>query len=186
MNLQDTIIQEATQLFRKQGFTATTMRQISKAADCTNAALYYYYPDGKKHILQAVIQQRSKQLYQSLQFPDADNLESLLTQIHQRLDELMPHTGSYLNWLMVEFDTLPDEDRRLIQDQIIKVQQELQAQIARFVTDPLEAQQLAWLIYCMTFGYRQLFFKLAIGEREELPIALLGEFVTTMITKTRE
>lgn len=183
MNLKQTIVEESTKLFRTQGFAATSMRQIATASACTNAALYHYFPEGKKHILRAVIRQSAKQAIDTVQLAESDSLESLLAQLYVRFGERMAQTSSNLSWLMVHIDTLPDEERHLLQDQVIGFQREMQRQFSFHVSDPDEAHRLTWLICCAFFGYRQLFSQLAIGEREELTPEEFGKFLIGIIGK---
>ena len=49
-SLQDLILENADELFREQGYAATSIKQIAKASGCTTAALSYYFEDGKQHI----------------------------------------------------------------------------------------------------------------------------------------
>lgn len=186
MSLKQTIVLEATKLFRTQGFAATSMRQIAKAADCTNAALYHYYPDGKKHILQAVIRQSSKNATDSLQFTETESLEEFLAQLSALLSERMAQTSSNLSWIMMQFDSLPDDEKSLIQDQILGFNQVANQQVSQHVSDPNEARMIAWLINCAFYGYRQFFSNLALGERVDLSPEEFGAFLTSVISKSRE
>jgi len=47
--LKETILNVAGELFAKNGYAATSIKQIAKAAGCTTAALYYYFEDGKTY-----------------------------------------------------------------------------------------------------------------------------------------
>jgi len=42
---RDLILDAAEQLFAAQGFTATTIKQIGRAAGVNSALLYYYFAD---------------------------------------------------------------------------------------------------------------------------------------------
>ena len=53
--LAERILREAGDLFRQQGYAATSIKQIASAAGCTTAALYTYYEGGKAHVLREVI-----------------------------------------------------------------------------------------------------------------------------------
>jgi len=59
---QDTILDAAEQLFAKHGFTATTIKQIGKAANVNPALLYYYY-DSKETLYRAMLQRILGQLF---------------------------------------------------------------------------------------------------------------------------
>ena len=51
----DLILDAAERLFARQGFTATTIKQIGKAANVNPALLYYYY-DSKETLYRAMLQ----------------------------------------------------------------------------------------------------------------------------------
>ena len=52
---QDVILDAAERLFARQGFTATTIKQIGKEASVNPALLYYYY-DSKETLYRAMLQ----------------------------------------------------------------------------------------------------------------------------------
>jgi AcrR family transcriptional regulator len=52
---QDAILDAAERLFARQGFTATTIKQIGKEAAVNPALLYYYY-DSKETLYRAMLQ----------------------------------------------------------------------------------------------------------------------------------
>lgn len=58
---QDSILDAAEQLFARQGFTATTIKQIGKEAAVNPALLYYYY-DSKETLYRAMLQRILGQL----------------------------------------------------------------------------------------------------------------------------
>ena len=58
---QDLILDAAERLFARQGFTATTIKQIGKEAAVNPALLYYYY-DSKETLYRAMLQRILSQL----------------------------------------------------------------------------------------------------------------------------
>ena len=58
---QDVILDAAERLFARQGFTATTIKQIGKEAAVNPALLYYYY-DSKETLYRAMLQRILGQL----------------------------------------------------------------------------------------------------------------------------
>ena len=58
---QDSILDAAEQLFARQGFTATTVKQIGKEAAVNPALLYYHY-DSKETLYRAMLQRILGQL----------------------------------------------------------------------------------------------------------------------------
>jgi len=61
-NRRDLIVETAARLFIEQGYTATSVRRIAEAVGCTEAALYYHFKDGKRQLLQAVVESEISQL----------------------------------------------------------------------------------------------------------------------------
>ncbi|MFD1418707.1 TetR/AcrR family transcriptional regulator [Companilactobacillus keshanensis] len=54
---KDKIIKVAQSMFSEQGYDATTTREISRKADISDGSLYYYFPDGKREILDTIVHQ---------------------------------------------------------------------------------------------------------------------------------
>src|SRR3984957_10699844 len=51
---RDSILEAAAKLFRRQGYSATTLRQIASMAEIKAASIYYYF-DSKEAILDEVL-----------------------------------------------------------------------------------------------------------------------------------
>ncbi|MCG8424208.1 MAG: TetR/AcrR family transcriptional regulator [Proteobacteria bacterium] len=54
--LRQRIISQATRLFAEKGFSATSIRELARACDCTRPALYYYF-DSKENLFRYIVQQ---------------------------------------------------------------------------------------------------------------------------------
>jgi TetR/AcrR family transcriptional regulator len=61
ISTQDLILDAAERLFARQGFTATTIKEIGKEAAVNPALLYYYY-DSKETLYRAMLQRILSQL----------------------------------------------------------------------------------------------------------------------------
>jgi AcrR family transcriptional regulator len=185
--LNDLIIEKASHLFREQGYAATSIKQIANEAGCTNAALYYYYEGGKQEILREVIHHSAVEKMGFLSaVAGADSLESLLIQLSQTLSEVMPRMADRVNWLMLQFPTLPDEEKQFLRNQLFGFHEVLQAQIGRFVADDATADQLAWLIFCSFFGYQQVFTKMGVDQVVDMSLEDYGRFLAQVITTETE
>ena len=180
-SLEDLIIDKAGELFREQGYAATTIKQIAKAAGCTTAALYYYFEEGKQHILREVIRRSARDAEASMHFPQAESLEEFLIELSAILAERFPQVADRFNWLMLQFATLPDEEKRILQDQVIGIQRALWEKISQFVADEETADRLAWLAYCSFFGYHQMFTKMEVGRIVDLSAVEYGRFLAQVI-----
>jgi AcrR family transcriptional regulator len=180
LSLQDLIIEKAGELFREQGYAATTIKQIARAAGCTTAALYYYFGDGKQHILREVIKSTAEAEF-SLHLPQAASLEEFLIELGAILAQRFPKVADRFNWIMLRFATLPDEEKRILQNQVIGIQHGLREQISQYVADEETADRLAWLVYCSFLGYQQTFTKLEVGQMVDLSVADYGHFLAHIV-----
>ena len=182
-SLQDLIIEEAGGLFREQGYAATTIKQIARASGCTTAALYYHFEDGKQHILREVIHRSTQEADLSMHLPQADNLEEFLVKLGANMAERFPKVADRINWIMLQFATLPDEEKRIVQNQVLGIQLALKERISQYVADEETAERLAWLVYCSFLGYQQMFTKLEVGEMVDLNMEEYGGFMAEVVTR---
>ena len=182
-SLQDLIIENAGELFRERGYSATTIKQIAKASGCTTAALYYHFEDGKKHILREVIHRSAKEAEFLAHLPQADSLEEFLADLGTNLAERFPRVADSINWVMLQFPTLPDEEKRTVQNQVLGNQRTLRDQISRYVAKEETAERLAWLVYCSFLGYQQMFTKLELAGKVDLSTAEFGGVLAQVIDR---
>jgi AcrR family transcriptional regulator len=180
-SLQDLIIEKAGELFREQGYAATTIKQIARAAGCTTAALYYYFEDGKQHILREVIRTSARDAEASMHFPQAGSLEEFLVELSAILAQRFPQVAQRFNWLMLQFATLPDEEKRILQDQVLGIQRTVREQIGQYVSGSDTADRLAWLVYCSFFGYHQMFTTMEVVQRVDLDAVEYGRFLAQVV-----
>lgn len=180
-SLQDRIVEEAGGLFREHGYAATSIKQIAKASGCTTAALYYYFEDGKQHILREVIHRSAREVESDRQFPEAASLEEFLIELSALLVERFPRVADRFNWIMLQFPTLPDEEKRILQDQLLGNQLALRERIGQYVADATAADRLAWMVYSSFFGYHQIFTKMEVGRRVDLEPVEYGRFLAQIV-----
>ena len=182
-SLDDLIIQKAGELFRGQGYAATSIKQIAKASGCTTAALYYYFEDGKKHILREVIRRSAPEPEFSMYLPQADSLEEFLVKLGTKLAQGFPKVADRMNWVMLEFATLPDDEKRIVQNRVLGNQRALKDQINQYVTNEETAERLAGLVYCSFLGYQQMFTKLELAGMVDLSTAEFGGVLAQVIDR---
>jgi AcrR family transcriptional regulator len=182
-SLRELIIEAASELFREQGYTATTIKQIAKAAGCTTAALYYYFEDGKRHILREVIHNSAREAEFPMRFPEAESLGEFLAKLGANLAQRPPEVADRINWIMLQFASLPNSEKRIVQNQVLSIQHALKERISRYVADKEMAERLAWLVFCSFLGYQQMFTKLEVGEMVDLSMEEYGGFLGEVVTR---
>ncbi|MFN2290358.1 MAG: TetR/AcrR family transcriptional regulator [Anaerolineae bacterium] len=181
--LRDRIVENAGELFRQQGYAATSIKEIARASECTTAALYYYFEDGKEQILREVIQRSGREAEFLVHLPQADSLAAFLADLGANLTARFPRVADSINWIMLQYSTLPDEDKRTVQEQVLGNQRALKGGISQYVADEKTAERLAWLVYCSFLGYQQLFTKLELAGTVDLSVAEYGGFLAQVIDR---
>lgn len=180
--LNEVILEKAGELFRQQGYAATSIKQIAKAAGCTNAALYYYFEGGKQHILHQVIRHSAQERIDLLAATEeVESLPDLIVQISKTMGQAVTGMASRINWLIIEFPTLPEEEQELLRNQLLDFHTRLNTQIGRFVADDETVNRLAWLIFCAFLGYRQIFGSLGMGQVSGVSFEMFGQFLADTI-----
>jgi AcrR family transcriptional regulator len=171
-NRRDSIIQTAAQLFEKNGYRATSTRQIAKAVGCTEAALYYHFREGKHALLRAVMAARMPEVEAVMeQIRQATSLKEALQLFGNRFQE----RTSGMRWLMMELPHLGDEERAAVLEAFSAIRDALVTVVQRFVPDKTQADRVAWLVFCIGVGYQQLFAETAFQEQTDLSMQELME-----------
>jgi AcrR family transcriptional regulator len=183
-NRRDMIIEEAARLFIEQGYAATSVRQIAEAVGCTEAALYYHFKDGKRELLQAVVERTIPDLLGAVEeCRAAKTLHELVLLFARGMAvKARQHMATKLRWVMAEFPTLTGEERALLYEKHTQFRSALSGQIKRFVADEPEAERLAWLLVFVVFGYGQLMINLDMQASAEFNLDDFIEFLAKQIT----
>ena len=169
--LRDTIIRVAGELFVKRGYDATSIKQIAEGANCTTAALYYYFEGGKHAILKEVL---------LAHMPDADeifeacgnaaSLPQLLGCIAEHICKKKADMVEIGRWMLVEFPNMGKPEREVLYEKVQFMHTQMTLLIRHFVEEDESAEMIAWIFMCATFGYGQMFWSLDLTSRVNLPV----------------
>ena len=88
------ILRTTTELFRRQGFNGTSLKQITDAADATTGSLYHFFPGGKEDLARAVIETSGdayRQLFEMVADAACDPA-SAITDFFDGAAEVLEHT----------------------------------------------------------------------------------------------
>ncbi len=182
--MRGTILQQARLLFEEQGYTATSIKQIARAAGCATSALYYYFEEGKTQILSEVIQAYTGDALHLFQgCADATSLPDLLQRFGHIILSAMPELVTNTSWLQVEFPRLREEEKQHIHALYATLHRFLVTQIARFVASEAQAAQLGWALVCTYIGYEQLFVKLEMDQECDVHPEIFSAFVTKTLAQ---
>ena len=178
-NRRDLIVGAAARLFVERGYEATSVRQISREAGVTEAALYYHF-EGKRDLLREVVRTHLPDLRSALaSCQGASTLGELAERLGRALGSPDPARIARFRWVTTDFPRLGEEERALLREKHLALQEGL-ADLARpFARDDREARDLSWTLLCAAFGYALVFWTLEMGEDpafdHERLAGLLGE-----------
>ena len=171
INRRDLIIHTAADLFTKQGYAATSVRQLANAVGCTEAALYYHFKDGKRALLQAVIESKVPDFMSILETcRQAESLSELvLSYVHSVCMYCMDRE-QHMQWFVSEYPNLSADEKSLFDEKHLMFHTELVKLLRRFVEDEEEANELGWMLICASFGYRQIFVTLGLDKLADFSV----------------
>jgi AcrR family transcriptional regulator len=179
VNRRELIIKKAAELFMTQGYTATSVRQIAEAADCTEAALYYHFKDGKRALFQTVLEQNFPDLLGLLDScRDARSISEVVTSFGD-IDSRGVRIYNRLQWIVAEYPNLSTDEQALVQEALLTFHAELTQILIAFEPNNKRAQELSWILLCASFGFAQTFIHLdlrsATGVTPETFMQALAE-----------
>lgn len=180
-NLRQAIIDSATELFMKNGYTATSIKQIASAAGCKTSSMYYYFEGGKSDILGAVIQSITFDINQIFGDRTFESLAELLGHYTKAISETMPRMNLRISWLAPEFSKLSEDEMAHIQGQFLNMHEAFASRIQRFVDSEVKAAELAWIIICAYQGYGNLFLTLGMSNRVNHSLADYGDTLVQLL-----
>lgn len=176
VNRRDQIVETAAVLFTQQSYAATSVRQIAEAVGCTEAALYYHFKEGKRALLQAVIECNTPDFVIILDnCRQVASLSELIRMYSRGLLEFWQQHGERVQWMMAEFPNLNDGEKTLFNSKKLKFHAELSKLVKPFVQKDEEAESIAWIVMMATFGYQQTFMHLELDKVADFSIAQFSE-----------
>lgn len=102
---REKIISIAREMFAENGFEATTTRKINQEAGIAEGLMYYYFPHGKREILDTIVYQgiteRMKQVHFTLtDCESTDDLEQRLLTVFKRVWSIFQNEENYQSFMI--------------------------------------------------------------------------------------
>lgn len=102
---KEKILEVAQDLFVRRGFEATTTREISRAVGISDGSLYYYFPKGKKQILDLIVQKGMEYREQYVRkipmtVNNLDDFEQQIISIYQGICEIFSDDEGYRSFMI--------------------------------------------------------------------------------------
>lgn len=165
VNRRDLIINTASELFRKNGYTQTSVRQIAEEVGVTEAALYYHFKDGKRELLSEVFECEMPDLVGVLDHcEDVESLNEFVHTYGRLMSETMPIRLDKVRWIISEFGNMDINEKALFHDKHMRFHNRMAEIVERFVDDNSKAHRISWLITLTTFGYGLFFVNMEMDQ----------------------
>jgi AcrR family transcriptional regulator len=182
-NLKKKLLLEAKKLFQKQGIKATTIKQIADSSKCTNAALYYYFENGKSEIIQETIFDILKDRLAILEgLENLKNLNDFITKLGEKLNTKKYHISNNISWLLVEFNQIPNDIKKVFHNNFNNFLKKLSFIINSFINDEERSKDIAWILFCSIFGYQHLFQKMDFSKYFKMDFSEFTQKLAKMLS----
>lgn len=129
---RENILAVAREMFASKGFEATTTRELNNRLDIADGLLYYYFPHGKKQILDTIIKQGIQTRVNSIDVAfsdvtDASALTRKLVSVFDNMWDLFGDEANYQSFMITirERALLSDEQSNWIDETLNSLQDKL-------------------------------------------------------------
>lgn len=163
VNRREQIVNNATEMFMERGYTATSIRQIADSVGVTEAAIYYHFKDGKRELLQAVLEAETPDFISIFDHCEGiTTLQELLLKLFTELTKIGQERIHKMRWIVAEFPNLTPEERALFQNKHLRFHTRFVSLLEPFIKNSMEADRLAWILTFAMFGYGFLMWNLQL------------------------
>jgi AcrR family transcriptional regulator len=157
MNRRDEIIETASRLFARQGYHATSIRQIAAEVGCQGSAIYCHFEQGKQELLRTILAERMPDFEEFVgACTGASGTEKVFDTLAQQLAALARTHLQNWQWIAGEFPTLKPGERAVVRTRLSALHSGLAACLQAQVRDEAVARSTAWMLLALTAGYAQL------------------------------
>ncbi len=154
LNMEQTILETATELFLRKGFKATSTTEIAKEAGCNQALVHYYYRT-KDRLFEAIFQQKVKYFIGALldigkaELPFLEKLEKKVISHFEAIESNPRLPLFFLNELSANPDrieTIKQAVGNLPQQAVDQLEAELNSEIEKGIIRPISVGDLLMTI----------------------------------------
>lgn len=169
INRRDQIAEAAAELFLEHGYAQSSIRQIAAKVGCTEAAIYYHFPAGKRALFEAVIRANTPDFLRILApCVSAETLPEFIQLLGDSMATHAPRLLPRMQRIKQDFDTLNVEEKSLLHAAILHFHHQMAAQLRRFVSTAPESDALAWILLTAGQGYIGTFYHLDLRQHATL------------------
>lgn len=165
VNRRDLILQKTADLFVEQGYSSTSIRQIAEAVGCTEAAIYYHFKDGKRELLQSVVECEAPDVFAAVEsVKNAQSLSEFIVGMGEEFNHFGREKIERMRWLLADLPQMSQEEREFVQTKHLGFHQAIALGIRPFVESDKDANRIARLILSAVLGYGVIFWMMGMEQ----------------------
>ncbi|THF83416.1 TetR/AcrR family transcriptional regulator [Cohnella fermenti] len=183
MDTKSLIIDIATKLFQKQGYTGTGLNEILKLGHLTKGALYHHFPGGKEELLLACIRSLHEAIAEDIEsiFERQPTTAEAIGAVLDRLIFLYETEGTIAGYTISSvvsgIDTLSDPVRRACAQLYVEMQGIFRRRLAEDGLAAEKASSLALMVNASLEGG----IVLCLTTQSTEPLLAIKQWLPTMI-----
>ncbi|MDZ5608109.1 TetR/AcrR family transcriptional regulator [Bacillus pseudomycoides] len=186
-NTKEKLLNAASKLFRKQGYHATSLSQITKESNAPRGSIYYYFPEGKEQLAKEAIQRTGKKVKSYLEESLALEEDAALA-IHNHIERAVRKitqqkihfdTNISLAAMSTEVWSSNETLRQACEEVYEEWEQVYVDKLMRSGYEPEEAKRLGVAIQAWTEGA----YVLSLSRKDVSPLLIVSEQILKLLTK---
>ncbi|MDN4100357.1 TetR family transcriptional regulator [Bacillus cereus] len=187
-NTKDKLLSAASKLFRRQGYHATSLSQITKESNAPRGSIYYYFPRGKEQLAEEAIKRTGENIKKYIENSLASH-EDAASAIHHHIRKkalgMMEREKETTDISLVAISREVWASSEILRQACEKVYEDwIQVYANKLMSsgyDPEEAQQLGVAIQAWIEGA----YALSLSKNNISPMFTVGEQVLNLLNKNK-
>lgn len=157
MNHREDIIEAAIRLFARQGYHATSIREIAANVGCQGSAIYCHFEQGKQELLHTILAEYMPNFEEVIGTCAGELVTEKAFDLlaHQLATLAHTHLQNW-QWIAGEFPALRSSDRAIVRTRLAALYGALVKYLQAHTSDEAAARTVAWVLLALTAGYAQL------------------------------
>ncbi|EJR44434.1 hypothetical protein IIM_05176 [Bacillus cereus VD107] len=187
LDTKEKLLNAASKLFRRQGYHATSLSQITKESNAPRGSIYYYFPEGKEQLAKEAIKRTGKKVKSYLEESLALEEDAALA-IHNHikrvvskftLEKVYNDTNISLAAMSSEVWSSNETLRQACEEVYEEWEQVYTDKLVRSGYKPEEAKRLGVAIQAWAEGA----YVLSLSKKDPLPMLTVSEQILKLLTK---
>lgn len=183
-NSRDKLLNAASMLFRKQGYNATSLSQITEVSESPRGSVYYYFPGGKEQLAKEAIKETGEKIKNfiietlALYESPAIGINEYIKRIAKQLEKTDERTTISLVAMSSEVWSTNETLRQVCEEVYYDWEQVYVQSLINSGYKEEEANRLSTAIQSMIEGA----YTLSLTKKSTEPLYIAGELVVKLLS----